>query len=70
MNAKDLAQYLDRTGFLILPRTDVRPAIVVLDARPMFGRTELLVKPVAGDGEGWYALGTVKLDPPKLALRV
>ena len=66
LKASDLTKYLDRTGLLSIPKSTIRPAVVVRDARSIFGRVELLVAPLSGIGEGWHELGRgVVLDGVK-----
>jgi hypothetical protein len=50
-NASSLALYIGRTGALRSEYLSVE--ITVADAKHSYGRTLLLVRPVAGTGEQW-----------------
>ena len=50
-NASSLALYLGKTGVLRCEYLSVD--ITIVDAKRSYGRTLLLVRPVAGSGEQW-----------------
>jgi hypothetical protein len=56
-NASSLALYIGKTGVLRCEYLSVDVAIV--DAKRSYGRTLLLVRPVAGSGEQWVEEGRV-----------
>lgn len=62
--AVELADYVRRTGTLTIPSGEgFKVKIRVVDARAIFGRTELRVTPIAGSGETWATVQSVALDP-------
>ena len=56
-NASSLALYIGKTGVLRCEYPSVEVQIV--DAKRSYGRTLLLVRPVAGSGEQWVEEGRV-----------
>jgi hypothetical protein len=56
----DAAKYVDRTGTWHAP-VGLRIPIKVLGARSVFGRVELHVSPIHGEGKAWVKLPYVKL---------
>ena len=50
-NASSLALYLGKTGMLRCEYLSVN--VTIADAKRSYGRTLLLVRPVAGSGEQW-----------------
>ena len=62
--AADLADYLQRKGTWSAPTGDnLKIPVVVIDARVMFGRTELKVSPIGGSGSVWTVEANVELEP-------
>jgi len=59
MTAAELTKVLNREG--VLSSGKFRWAIVVKDARNVYGRTDLLVVPKAGTGQQWVDASRVKL---------
>lgn len=57
----DLADYMGRTGSL---RVDsLRVEVRIADARQVWGRLDLLVSPVAGQGAEWVSAERVTITP-------
>jgi len=50
-NASSLALYIGKTGVLRCEYLSVE--VVIVDSKRSYGRTLLLVRPVAGSGEQW-----------------
>lgn len=65
VKAKDLSALIGRKGYVRMSSSNsgdrVRVDVRILDGRTAFGREDLLVKPVAGDGEAWVSLDNVTL---------
>lgn len=61
MNARELAALLGSSG-LLRSADGLRVSVRVLDARPAFGRLDLLVEPVEGSGSAWVSADRVNLD--------
>lgn len=55
----DLDSYRDRIGTLAVD--NLRVQVKITDARMRFGHLDLLVTPVAGDGERWIEQHRVEL---------
>ncbi len=49
------------TGFYRLPRTDVLVPVHVTGLRSAYGREELLVSPIGGEGELWARRASVTI---------
>lgn len=64
MTAAELAGVLGRSGLLDLSadRVPFSVAVVVRDARRVFGRVDYLAEPVAGRGRVWVSADRVTLD--------
>lgn len=62
MDAKQQAGYIGRTG--TLPLRGARARVKIMDAREGWGRLDLFVAPVAGEGAAWMAAYRVQLDAP------
>ena len=60
MKLSDLIQYHGRTGLLL---GVVNCRVRITDVRLAFGRVDLLVTPVDGEGSAWVSLTNVRLDP-------
>ena len=56
-NASSLALYIGKTGALRCEYLSVD--VTIVDAKRSYGRTLLLVRPVAGSGEQWVEEGRV-----------
>ncbi len=56
-NASSLALYIGKTGVLRCEYLSVD--VMIVDAKRSYGRTLLLVRPVAGSGEQWVEEGRV-----------
>ena len=56
-NASSLALYIGRTGALRCESLSVN--VTVVDTKRSYGRTLLLVRPIAGSGEQWVEEGRV-----------
>jgi hypothetical protein len=56
-NASALALYIGKTGALRCEYLSVN--VTVVDAKRSYGRTLLLVRPIAGSGEQWVEEGRV-----------
>jgi hypothetical protein len=56
-NASSLALYIGKTGVLRCEYLSVD--VTIVDAKRSYGRTLLLVRPVAGSGEQWVEEGRV-----------
>lgn len=67
---KRFDQYLGRRGSIIAKQArwgedELRMAVKVIDVRRVYGRTELLIVPVAsssGEGQVWVAVDTLELE--------
>ena len=57
-NASSLALYLGKTGVLRCEYLSID--VTVADAKRSYGRTLLLVRPVAGTGEQWVEEGRIR----------
>jgi hypothetical protein len=63
MTNTTLMQYVGRLGTLASERSaGLRTRVRIVDARRSFGRTDVLVTPLDGDGESWVALARVELE--------
>jgi hypothetical protein len=60
MDCKTLNTYIGKEGRLNLDGFIVN--ITIKDARSNYGRTEVLVSPLAGSGERWVYLAKITLD--------
>lgn len=60
MTAKDAIKYLGKRG-IYNPRDGIGFEVEIENAREMFGRIDLHIKPVAGKGSAWVDAGFVKL---------
>jgi hypothetical protein len=58
-NASSLALYIGKTGVLRCEYLSVD--VTIIDAKRSYGRTLLLVRPVAGSGEQWVEEGRVSV---------
>jgi len=56
-NASSLALYIGKTGLLRCEYLSVE--VVIVDSKRSYGRTLLLVRPVAGSSEQWVEEGRV-----------
>jgi glycine/D-amino acid oxidase-like deaminating enzyme len=54
---KELAIYVGCTATLHLGELGVR--VTVLDARKIWGRIDLQITPIAGNGQNWVSLASV-----------
>lgn len=61
--AADLAGYVQRKGIWSTPTGDMKLPVMTVDARWLFGRTELKVAPIGGSGSTWVTAGSVDLEP-------
>lgn len=52
MTAKELNDYIGREGLWLSP-LGLKIPVKILDARSAYGRFELKVTPLFGDGEAW-----------------
>jgi hypothetical protein len=55
----DLASYRDRTGTIAVD--NLRVQVKITDARMRFGHLDLLVTPIAGEGERWIEQHRIEL---------
>ena len=64
MSVAELAGLVGRSGLLDLTsdRVALSVAVVIHDAREVFGRRDVLIEPVAGRGRAWVALDRVRLS--------
>jgi hypothetical protein len=60
--AADLAAYLKRKGIWSAPTGDMKVPVITVDARHIFGRTELKVSPIGGSGSTWVNAAGVELE--------
>jgi hypothetical protein len=56
-NASSLALYIGKTGSLRCEYLSIE--VMIVDAKRSYGRTLLLVRPIAGSGEEWVEEGRV-----------
>jgi hypothetical protein len=61
--AADLAAYLKRDGLWSAPTGNMKVPVTTIDARHIFGRTELKVSPIGGSGSTWVNESNVELWP-------
>jgi len=57
----DLAAYRDRTGTLAVDKLNID--VKITDARMRYGHLDLLVTPIAGQGERWVEQHRIELRP-------
>lgn len=69
MTITELARLVGKTGLITfyLPGknkpSNIRVAIKIKDIRPgLFGRTDCLISPLAGEGEEWVSLERITLE--------
>lgn len=67
MSAAELARFIGKKGLARLVASHavsgvVKVPVIVKDARSMFGRVDLLVTPVGGEGEVWMDAAGVTLS--------
>lgn len=63
MSVKGLAGLIGKEGLLSLRERALRPRVRITDVRSTgFGRTDVLVEPLEGDGEAWVMLDSMILD--------
>jgi len=60
-NASSLALYIGRSGLLRCEYVCIE--IIVADAKRSYGRTLLLVRPIAGTGEQWVEESRIRWHP-------
>lgn len=53
MTINEIAKYLGKVGTVLPGLGSISIAVRVYDARQVYGRIELLVKPTEGSGEAW-----------------
>lgn len=53
MTINEIAKYIGKTGTILPGLGSISIPVKVYDARQVYGRVELLVKPVSGTGETW-----------------
>ena len=64
MTASELAKLVGMTATVPVRRGmmgTVEIEVRIIDARDSYGRTDLLIRPVAGDGEAWVSADRVKV---------
>ena len=66
MTAKQALQLIDRIGFVSFANyrnvNNIRFQCRILDVRPgSFGRTDILVTPLSGEGKDWISLERIAL---------
>lgn len=61
MTIKELSKLVGREGTILAGLGGISIPVRVVDVRQVYGRTEALVQPHAGDGEAWVELGRVVL---------
>lgn len=66
LTAKAAVRAIGRKGELPLGG-DTSITVHVRDVRQVWGRTDLLVAPVAGSGEMWVSAGRVSLYPEEVS---
>ena len=59
MTSRELVRLLDKEGTLSLGGFTI--PVRILDARENFGRVDVLVEPITGEGQAWYSADNVKL---------
>lgn len=64
MTSKDLTQYIGQK-LEWQASTKVTVSVKILDARETFGRTDLLITPVSGQGEQWVSSESCKPQETK-----
>jgi len=60
MSAKELTQYVGKLGGYRVG--ELRVNVRILDARVSFGRLDLEIAPIAGNGAQWVSADSVKLE--------
>ena len=64
MTSRELLRLLDKEGTLSIPTSSgdtLTIGVRILDARENFGRVDVLVEPITGEGQAWYSADNVKL---------
>ena len=59
MTSRELLRLLDKEGTLSLGEFTI--PVRILDARENFGRVDVLVEPITGEGQAWYSADNVKI---------
>lgn len=59
MNAAKLSELIGQPKLMMVPN-GLKFAVVILDARSVFGRIDVQVRPVEGSGKAWVSLDTVQ----------
>lgn len=60
MTVKEMADLIDREGRVVISNLGVN--VRVVDARAVYGREQVRITPLAGDGMAWVELTRVKLN--------
>jgi hypothetical protein len=53
MSSKNHAKLINATALYRPGDSDLRFRVIILDVRPSFGRTDVLIGPVSGHGAKW-----------------
>lgn len=64
MNAKELAEYIDKQAVYTfqIGKSFVEVDMTITDARHIFDRDEVLLVPIAGSGAGWANINNIKIE--------
>lgn len=64
MTSAKLAKLVGKNGVarLVAGSTTLQVEVEIRDARSAFGRLDVLVRPIAGEGEAWVSLDSVTVD--------
>lgn len=54
MTAREAAEYINKRGTLRIEGGSLTIDVKVLDARKVYGRIDVLVTPIEGEGEAWF----------------
>lgn len=63
MSIAKLASFIGKAGLMRLPEFGgIQVPVTITDVKEAFGRTDVLVTPIAGEGVVWVSLDRVTLD--------
>lgn len=60
-SAEELKENIGKTGMLTVSGTELRFAVLILDARSRYGHLDYKVTPLAGAGETWHASTSLRI---------
>lgn len=61
MTSKQLGAFIGRAALYRPDKSDIKFEVEVADAREVFGRREVLIRPLAGGGSRWVNLESLTL---------